>query len=413
MRRLLILSTTFFPDPSVGGVRVSQWARHLPEFGWEPLVLCRHYGYDATPEDLAEKVHPDVRVEYLGPRVKKPGPRSEPGRLYSGPRGAARRLLERLAVPDVDLLRWKVLASDAVARASEFRPDVVLSTSPPVSIHWLGKRIARGVGAKWVADFRDPYTIDPRFKPRGLLSPLFLLHRRYERATYRDADLTVHAIPLHGRWARRAYGAGRQEVRVLENGTPELVQPNGAGSSTETGPIRLRAVGYLAPEAPALLHEAMTSLRCEGVDFGFVHAGTVPPTVSGLPEASGERMTFLGRVPHAEAMGLVAEADVLLAYLSEARSRYLGISSKLYEYLGVGKPILVVNPTRADRHLVRRVPWCESLVDPGAVDLADSLQKLADPSAKPSAEAWAPVAEKYDRRRQTEQLAGWLDQLIQ
>src|SRR3990172_13155148 len=72
MRKILILAPTFFPDTMVAAVRVTQWARHLPEFGWSPLVLCRHRGHTATPEALAEKLHADVRVEYLGPPADAP-----------------------------------------------------------------------------------------------------------------------------------------------------------------------------------------------------------------------------------------------------------------------------------------------------------------------------------------------------
>ena len=65
MRKILIISTTFFPDPQVPAIRMTQWCRNLPQFGWKPHVLCRYYGYDTTPEELAAKVHPEVTVEYL------------------------------------------------------------------------------------------------------------------------------------------------------------------------------------------------------------------------------------------------------------------------------------------------------------------------------------------------------------
>ena len=61
-RRILILSTTFFPDKQVAAIRMTQWCRLLPEHGWKPYVVCRYYGFEATPEELTAKVHPEVSV---------------------------------------------------------------------------------------------------------------------------------------------------------------------------------------------------------------------------------------------------------------------------------------------------------------------------------------------------------------
>ena len=60
--KILIITNSFFPDRMVGGVRMTQWCRHLPEFGWKPTVLTRYFGDDATREELARHVHPEVDV---------------------------------------------------------------------------------------------------------------------------------------------------------------------------------------------------------------------------------------------------------------------------------------------------------------------------------------------------------------
>ena len=409
MPRLLILSSIYYPDPAVASVRVTQWSKWLSEFGWSPHVVCRHTGYEVSREQLSEAVSPQARVSRIGPRVAPPDPRSPGGPPRGGVKGLLRQALEKLLVPDVTIVTWKKLLPEAIEEARRIDPDVVLSSGPPSSTHWLGRRIAQEVGAKWVADFRDPYTIDTRFAPSGLLRPLLLLHRRYERAIYRDADLTVHAIPLHGRWARRAYPNGRDRVRILENGAPRLVTPR---APAPAGPITACTAGFIAEEGPKRLHEAISPLRDQGIEIDFVHAGPIPITVGELPADASPWMRFLGRVPHPEAIRLVAEADILVAYLSEKRSRVLGISSKLYEYIGVGKPILVVNPTRTDRHLLRSIPWSIALTNPTSTEIRDAMRKLSDPVARPPADRWAEIAEKYDRRSQTGQLAAWLDELV-
>ena len=413
MPRLLILSTTFYPDPTVAAVRVSQWARWLPEHGWETRVLCRHYGCDASPEELARDVHPDVRVDYLGPRQpKRPPAVSTDGR--SGWRQPLRGWLEKTIVPDVSVISLRRLADHAERLTRDFAPDIVLSSSPPHSIHWLGRRLARAAGAKWVADFRDPYTIDVRFQPTGWRSPLWSLHRSFERSVYRDADMTVHAIPLHGRWARRAHPDRRGPAEVLENGPPAELAANPPRQVSAPGARRsLRSVGYLGDQAPGMLFDALDRLASEGTDIEFRHAGRTPETVAELPDRAAGRMVFLGPVPHPEAIRLVSEADLLVAFLSEHRSTYLGMSSKLYEFLATGAPVLAINPTRIDRMLLRRIPGCVCLTKPSVEQLTAALRSMAastDASERESTRA-AYLA-RYNRQEQTAQLAAWLERTL-
>lgn len=416
MPRLLILSTTFYPDPGVGAVRMTQWARALPDFGWETHVLCKHYGYEATPEQLAEAVHRDVKVHYLGNRRAASSNGASPTHQGASPwRIKAGRSIERLLIPDASIITWRGLTSEAIAAATRINPDVVLSTSPHHSIHSLGRRLARATNSKWVADFRDPYLIDPRCQPTSWRKPLWALHKRYEQAIYRDADLTIHAIPLHGRWARRAYPNRRGPAEVLPNGTPsdlsELARH--AQSEPRDDRLSLRSVGHLGPEAPAAIYRAFLKLAEEGIELEFRHAGKPPASVADLPAESAERMTFLGPVSHPEAIGLVAGADLLVAFLSEARSRYMGVSSKLFEFLGTGAPVLAINPTRTDRQLLRRTPGCEVLCRPDEKQLVDALRKMVREARAPDrASLGAIFAEKYDRRRQAEQLAGWLKRML-
>ena len=65
--------------------------------------------------------------------------------------------------------------------------DVVLSTSPPNSVHVIAAAIARRTGVPLVADFRDSWLANP--------------HRRYERRSVR-AKRAVEARIARARAAR-------------------------------------------------------------------------------------------------------------------------------------------------------------------------------------------------------------------
>lgn len=414
MPRVLILAPTFFPDPLVAAIRVTQWARHLPEFGWSPHVLCRHHGHTATPEALAAHLHPAVTVDYLGPRASLPSP----GHASSSTKEKLRntlitRVLKPLSVPDLFVWKWRQLSRQAAEIARNWQPEVVLSSSPPHSIHLAGREAANACGAPWVADFRDPYLIDARYAPRGWRRVLAGRHREFERGIYRDAALCIHAIPLHGRWAARHYPAARSRIRILTNGVPsELLDDQFLATAQRSPRLSIRAVGVLGRGAVAMIRDVLLELERRGIEAEFRHVGRAADAVADLPAALEGRVVLRGLVKHREALREIAGADVLLKYDDQERAKVNGLSSKLFEFLATGRPIVAINPTRPDAHLLKRLAWCRCLRNPAPLAVADAVEQATKSGIGPD-EAWlTDFRRKHNRRNQTEQLAGWLDDLL-
>jgi glycosyltransferase involved in cell wall biosynthesis len=414
MRKILIVAPTFFPDTVVAAVRVSQWARHLPEFGWKPLIVCRHRGHTATHDAIAERLHPDVQVEYVGSRASAPSPTGyrETGRRAPSVRGVAMRALDVVSVPDVLVWKWRSLTAQAIEIARRWQPDVVLTSSTPHSLHSVGRLIAEATGAKWVADFRDPYLIDRRHQPLGLKRLLISVHRKFERDIYRDADLCIHAIPLHARWAARQYPFAREKIRVIFNGIPvELLDAQFLNDAPRSPRPSIRAAGVLGEGAVPIIASALRALLAEGIDAEFRHVGYARDASETIPDDLRNRLQLIGPVSHQDALREIAGADVLLKYDDRERASAHLLSSKLFEYLAMGKSIIAVNPTRPDSQFIGRLPWCWCLIDPRPAALAEAMEKAISGACKPP-ESWlSSFRQDYNRRNQTHQLAGWLDEL--
>ena len=58
--------------------------------------------------------------------------------------------------------------------------DVVITTSPPSSVHFVGAAVKRATGARWVADLRDSVVAHP--------------HRDAERLAVRVKEQGEHAV---------------------------------------------------------------------------------------------------------------------------------------------------------------------------------------------------------------------------
>lgn len=415
-RRVLIISTTFFPDPTVSAIRMTQWCRHLAQNGWKPYVLCRYYGHECSPEEFAAKVHPDVTVEYLD----KPAPGASEhsaGRWRERMRWGARRFFSRLSiarlvVPDVSILFWRRNRERILAYVQEIKPDLIITTSPPHSNHDIGLWLAAQTGIPWVADFRDSYLLDVRYKPVGVGKLRIRAHQRYERAIYRRAWLTTHAIPIQARWVRRYYPFARERVQTLTNGFPlELLDELATEAPIGHRKTVLVAGTITEPEALRLA-DAVSRLAREGHEVELKLAGKKPKCEANLRDMLGDRLRLTDSLSHTEAVCEIARADVLVNFLDKFRSESLLLSTKLFEYLATGTPVICINPSRSDRHLLRGMTGVDVMYQPDVNDLASAVRRCLLESSRRDPEEVACYRASSSWARNLEQLDNWLHQLI-
>lgn len=431
-KTILIATTTFFPHPVVGAVRMTQLCRHLPEFGFKPVVLCRHYGYQATPAQLAHHVHPAVDLRYYDAPANSadtsnttdlnPLPR-EPSleHRYSIGRWSRKFFRQHLTgickqffVPDVSRPFWRRARAATQAALDEVSPDIVLTSGPPHSNHDLGRWLSHHYPMlPWVADFRDPYLLDVRFRPHGLGKLFTAYHGQFEATVYQRAALITHAIPLQARWARHRYRTAREKIKILTNGCPsELAERKIELHHPSTSVRRIVAMGAQNHNLRSQLVRAAQQLALEGESLEVRLIGPTGPHDDRLVSASAVPVVATGPLPHHEALAELLAGDVLLGVLSHYRSSYLGLSSKLFEFLACGKPVIVVNPTRPDRQLLRPFNGVRTLKNPTDAQLAQTLRWSLSATAIPPAEQTVQVCRKFSRRAQAKALAGWLDRLL-
>jgi glycosyltransferase involved in cell wall biosynthesis len=413
MRRVLIISTTFFPDPAVSAIRMTQWCRNLPEYGWQPHVLCRYYGFEATPEELGKHVHPDVRIEYLDRSSD-----TALGDVASPLQRLVRRvlnswLLNGLWIPDLSIRFWRKHRQQILARVRAIQPEIIITTSPPHSNHDIGLWLARETGIPWIADFRDPYLIDNRFKPTGLGRLRWQAHERFRESIYRRAWLITHAIPIQARWARRFYPFARDRIRILTNGFPKELLTYLAKEPAESAQSRsIRVAGTILPPEQLLLAEAVAEVVQDGHNVDLTLIGKPPDNIAPFQELLGEQFIATGYVSHDESIQLVAGASVLVNFLDAFRSASRLLSTKLFEYLATNRPILAINPSHSERLLLRRFSDVRVLRQPSVSQLADALRSALLKQTRDSTDV-EDFRRHYNWTARSRKLGEWLDGLVE
>lgn len=157
MKALLV--SFYFPPAGGGRVQRSlMLAQHLPALGIETHVLAPDDApWVARDEALRVPTRAWVhRTRYLGPSGREPALELHGSRVLARVSTQARILGRRALVPD-EHVAWNLTAIPAAIRlVRRHRIDVMITTSPPNSIHLVGAAAKRATGVRWVADLRDP-----------------------------------------------------------------------------------------------------------------------------------------------------------------------------------------------------------------------------------------------------------------
>jgi glycosyltransferase involved in cell wall biosynthesis len=351
----VLLVTRHFPPGSGGGVqRPLKFASYLPALGIETHVLAP----DVPGAEDAELEVPTQawihRVRYVGPRSGRPAERALAKQGISRLGTQAALLGRRLLVPDENV-PWSTIATPVAIRLVRREGiDVVLTTSPPPSLHLLGATVKRTTGAAWVADLRDPLTSHP--------------HRRgYESRLARVKETTVggvgRLVASQANAIVAASDAIAGEMRALEPKGRVVTIANGCDFDDFAGlehhlsdRLRITHAGHFhGKRDPKPFLQALANSGLDDVVVRF--AGDFRAADAEYAEALGlgDRVELLGDVSRRRSLELQRDSDVLLLLIPESGGRGRGVlTGKIYEYLAAERPILAaVPPDGAAAQLVR------------------------------------------------------------
>jgi len=413
----VLVVTLYFPPAGGGGVqRPLKLATHLPELGIETHVLAPddpkwiHRDDELQPPTLAW-VH---RARYLGPRGRKPAEELHGtaglARVARHTQLAGRRLL----VPDENV-SWNVTAIPAAIRIVKREGiDVVLTTSPPSSVHLIGAAVQKATGVRWVADLRDSIVAHP--------------HRRAERLLVRAKEQGEHAVARLVAARADAIVAVSEaiadEVRArAPKGRVETIA-NGSDFDDFAGLGRHPSERFRITHAGSFFGKRdprpfLTALAQSGLDDvvarflgDFRSADREWAGSLGL----GDRLELIPYAPRRRSLELQRDSEALLLLIPDAGGRGRGVlSGKVFEYLAAERPILAAVPPDGAAAELIRAAGAGVVVAP--VDVEGMVAALRDLHSRWRAGTLdgAPLSEEWrrrlSRRTRVEELAALLERV--
>ncbi len=407
----------YFPPSGGGGVqRALKFATHLPELGIETHVLAPddpkwiHRDDDPMPPMLAW-VH---RARYIGPKGRKPAEELHGTqglvRFTKHAQLAGRRLL----VPDENV-SWNLTAIPAAIRiVKREQIDVVITTSPPSSVHLVGASVKRATGIPWVADLRDSVVAHP--------------HRHAERLLVRAKEQGEHAIAkLIARSANAIVGVSdaiTEEMRERNPKGPVVTIANGSdfddfAGLEHTPGDRLRithAGSFFGKRDPRPFLTALKQCGLDDIVVRFLGDFRSADREWANEQQLGDRLELIAYAPRRQSLELQRNSDALLLLIPDAGGRGKGVlSGKVFEYLAAERPILAIVPPEGAAADLLRQTGAAVVVAPD--DVEGMIAALRDLHARwkagsllgtPLSEEWR---DKLSRRTRVEEFARLLETL--
>jgi hypothetical protein len=366
MKRVLFISYYFPPIGGIGAERPLAFARLLPSFGWEPVVLApseRTIPAIAAgagmeiPEGL--EVHrvanPDVifRIKRL---VGFDVSRNVEEELFGGmvrdakPRGLkmrAVRIFKNWSTFPDRMIDWYPFVMREAMRELRSRPyDAIYTNSPPYTAAMVGARLQKLTGVPWVCDLSDIWTHCFNRIRTGLA---LRLDEKLEKRTLAQATRITLLSDDFAELIAGDYPQVRDAITVIPHGYDknafDAVAPevDDNFNITYTGTV---AYPHLDPRP---LFEAIAILRDAGVDlsdFKFKYVGQNSDTISRLAAEAGvgDFVRTIPQVPYERAIAIQKGATALL-YIQWEPDGEKATYSKFTQYIGSRRPILALAPT--------------------------------------------------------------------
>jgi glycosyltransferase involved in cell wall biosynthesis len=430
-RRVLMIAHYFPPAGGSGSNRALAFARYLPEYGWEPIVITPTAAWASNRDDeLLTHIPPGVhviRTRSLEQRPSRGDPPLTRSFLAAAPRqgpsdaphpSALRSNVGHLKrFPDAHL-GWLPFAL-AAARRQDY--DVAYSSSGPFTSHLVGLILKRFTRKPWVAELRDGWYCWNRAIFPDYPAWRAVLERSLEAAALRAADRVVLVTDRMADAFRAQYpDLPREKFAVVSNGFDPAQFTNAAHAPHPNAWQILHGGALYYGRSLAAFLDAARRLIEEDADFAsqfrLTLLGTLDPRAQAEIARSGlqAHVHVQSQVSHAQALAAMTSADALLLVANTTPGAEATVPGKLFEYLATGRPLLAVAPSdssTADILAQTGGGWLAEAGDAAAI--AGVLRQAF--SAHRAGHARNPkpdVVARFDRRVLAGDLAHLFDQAV-
>lgn len=332
-----MITSSFPPQSAVGGLRPAMFAKYLPRFGWNPTVLTGAFPIDDPQYHLGMVIaglSDSTRVVESIWGLKDPA-------NYIRSRGIFSKV-ESFFWPDYrqppGFIDNMIKTFDENLFSEKFH--VIYATSPDLSCLTVGSSLSKKLNVPWVADFRD---IAEQDMIKGLRQNIYFKRIIYRRNQIIKTSSRVITVSKHH--ANVLENSLNRHIDVVYNGyDPEEFHYSPPSISNK---FKITYMGRILNEwtrNPNVLFEGLDKLlHNKLIDeklFEMNFFGTEKDLVDKLSQKyyCKKFIKVLPRVGYDKVPEILRDSNVNIVLTNKGRDGIL--TTKLFEYIGVGKPFI-------------------------------------------------------------------------
>ena len=435
MTKVLIITYHWPPAGGPGVQRVLKFARYLPRFGWDPLILTVSRGeYPARDESLSGEI--PAQMEVFKTRSIEPFSlykrltglseyESIPTAVLAERQGgwkkkAAHWVRLNLFIPDAKIGWLPFAVSAGKSIIDRYQPAIIFSSSPPPVVHLIAKKLKNKRRLKWVADFRDPWTDIHYYEGQKRLKAAKLIDHRLEFSVLKTADAVscISRLDIEHDFSRKI---DERKCFNIPNGYDEA---DFSGLEQVRPPeetfnlIHLGAVGR--ERVPHLLIKSIRRLAGEQlitpVDFTLTFIGKVAAALTDACKTYQVEpfIKYIPYLPHKEALKQARTGHALLLLITQSAMNRRILPGKTFEYMRLEKPILALGPEDGEVARILKETQSGNVIDYKNEEaiyqrLKELIQQVR--SEEPKQVMDLSRIEKYSRKHLAGELAELFDRL--
>lgn len=431
MKKILVLSYFFPPCNLTASQRIEGWVNYLSLFGYYPIVVTRNWDITInSPEDASISTGKEVKhvkrdnyeVHYVPYNASKRDEIFEKNRNKK----YLQKLSKILTLKDLLL---ENSSNSAIPYANMYdysrkiikeNPDIecAIISAKPFNQFKFGYLLNKEFGIKWIADYRDDWnTSELESKNTGWMKYISKIQSKSEKKWVGSAEYITSISEIYT--AKIAQFVQKRGVVILNgfdgidldeklkdsNPNQFRITYNGSLYPTQSIEPILKAIKKIASNHEIILN---IQIHFPGLAFDKAQEKRVRDQMIGFESI----LYITDRIPKKEVILIQENSDLLLMV---AHGSVKGVpSSKLYEYVGLKKQILlypndhdIIEQTLNDTGL-GIICEDEHQIYTHLLNLILSKQNGTDDVLKID----ESKIEFYSRKNQTAQLAKLLDEVL-
>jgi glycosyltransferase involved in cell wall biosynthesis len=426
LKKVLFITYYWPPSGGAGVQRPLKFARNLPAFGIQPIVITvdpEKASFPNRDPSLAEEVPPGTEVyatdtfepfELYKKLTRKQDIPSGGFSNESNPsmmQKAMRFIRGNFFIPDARIGWNKYAYKKAAEIIRKEKIEVVITTSPPHSTHLIGLKLKEEFGITWICDINDPWTDIYYYKEFRHLPFALKKDRMLEQQVLTRADKVITVSEnFKSLFLAKSPLIREEKFTLIPNGFDEedFIFP----STPPAGNFVITYTGTIAGSyEPQVFFRALASAKAAnpGVKIMLQFVGSVAGSLQADIRTFGleENTELISHVPHRESVKYLMGSTALLLIIPHVENDKGIVPGKLFEYLAAGKPVICIGSRDCDAAVI--LEQCDAgktFSRDMEQQLTMHLQMLIDKwKQNPNLDLPVKKAEQYSRRNQAKKLA--------